>query len=196
MSEGPSTLTDRSDFKPEAGTTALSDSDRQLLDKLLSATSWFPKRFKLWLREQWMIDPPDIPISQVFGFPLTTPVSNEVQTSEGTASNSFADLATVGPQLTGLPSGTFLFFFGCTSWNSSGGGDAVMGLKINSTEASDTESTHSSVNVTPGPSVSRVLQKTLTVADNTVTARYHRSGGVGTATFEQRWLIAMRVANL
>ena len=126
------------------------------------------------------------------GFSRFTPnPADRIATSETTTSSSYANLATAGPTLTGLPSGRYVVMFGFTGGQAAGT-TAFMGVEVNAVAASDDEAAKASV---AGPlSVMTCVSKTLTAGSNSITAKYKQTGG-GTGTFAGRWLVAFRYSN-
>ena len=142
---------------------------------------------RTWLEQ----NPPAITIQSIVGYSQTTPQSaTDVVPNETTTSLTFTDLATAGPTLTNLPDGNYLFIWGAAMTQSSSAG--YMGLKINSTEATDNESAvNGAASIIPG---ARALVKRLSNGgNNTVTCRYRVDGGTG--GWQRRWLHAIRVSN-
>ena len=143
---------------------------------------------RTWLEQ----NPPSIPVTQILGFTqFTVQQATPIITSETTTSATFTDLATVGPSITGLPDGKYVILFG-SALSASAGANAIMGIKINSTEATTADPTVQT-NGTALTSAATAMVKTLSNGgNNTLTARYESSG---TGTFAIRWLIAIRYAN-
>jgi hypothetical protein len=167
---------------------------QQLLAALADPLFNIPKAFETWVVDRVAVAGLNIPIGQIVGFMQAAPqVADTVATGESTPSTSFTDLATVGPELTGLPDGQYLFLYGCRASNNSAGSLAEMAIKVNATEAAATDAAASSTQVSM--SVMRAAAKTLSNdGNNTVTARY-QANAAGTATFRERWLIALKIAN-
>jgi hypothetical protein len=166
---------------------------REELRAYLQDPLGFPEEFKGWLPE-WITQAGiDIPIGQVIGFTqFTAQAAPTIATAESTTSTSFVDLTTPGPTLTGLPDGVYLILFGAAASISAPGDIALMGVKVNATEAADADTTRTSVD--QAESATRAIVKTLDGGgNNTLLARY-RSGG-GTAAFRNRWLVAIRISN-
>lgn len=171
----------------------LTDQEMQLLEKLLGNWRLIPDKFKADMVDYLSVNPPAIPFSQVIGATQFAPYSAaDVTTGETTTSTSFTDLATVGPTLTGLSDGSYLFFFGAAMIQSDHTLSQCMALKVNSTEAVIAESAiNNSEQYVTG---SRVVLKTLAGGgNNTVTCRYRVDGGTGTWSY--RWMHALRVSN-
>jgi hypothetical protein len=133
-----------------------------------------------------------LPIGEIAGFldVFTPQAATRIPTAQTTTSTSFTDLGTVGPQLSDIPDGQYLIGFGAAMKNDTN--RSLMGVKLNTTEAADTDCVWSEV--TASVSTATFLLKTLTnTGSNTITARYRVTGGTG--TFENRWLVALRVGN-
>jgi hypothetical protein len=61
-----------------------------------------PKEFETTMLDRVNLNPPLLPVTQILGFSQFTAQAAEVLASQTTTSTTYADLATVGPQLTGL----------------------------------------------------------------------------------------------
>lgn len=194
-----SNLSPESDSKlqlqPSAKDVALSDYERSLFQRGLAAPlQTIPKEFESWLIDRIAVLQPLIPIGQVVGFSqYTAQTGPRVDTQETTTSTSYDDLATVGPQLTGLPDGQYLFMFGC-AMSEPGGAITYMGLKFNATEAQDSEAASWDNETGEWAFPTGVVTTTLAGGGtNTVTARYKTAGGTG--SFAKRWLVGLKFAN-
>jgi hypothetical protein len=144
---------------------------------------------KTWLEQ----NPPTIPISQIVGFNQFTAKGDQITTEETTASNTFVDLATVGPSLTGLADGSYVVLFGA-SLQAVGGNIFKMGVSINGATADDN---HVAENTsTTNTSVAHGFLTTLSNGgNNSLVAKYRMSAGASAGHARQRWLIALRYAN-
>lgn len=120
--------------------------------------------------------------------------SKRVSTSQGTATLSFTDLATVGPSVTVTTGAKALVFIGAEMQNSSTG-DAAMSWEVS---GASTFAAVNTWNISVGGITAAnpcqfggVHMKTdLTPGSNTFTAKY-RAGTTGTATFANRVIIVM-----
>lgn len=134
-----------------------------------------------------------IPASQIPGFSQYLAQFNQVSTEQTTTSTSFTDIGTTGPSLSGLPDGQYLLIWGATLKTSTTAQAALMGLQVNATGASAAEAvTSKAADYTSG-----VYGTTKTLSNggnNSLTAKYE-IGGAGTASFLNRWLLALRFAN-
>lgn len=177
------------DFQPTAREIALRE---WLLRDVLTTPAY--KDFAGWVNGRILVDGSEIPISQISGFSgFTAQAATPVITSEGTTSTTFTNLATTGPELTGLADGQYVFIFGCSSVNS-GAATAQMSLSYNGAAPSGSDSADNSVNVFSG--TARAVTKTLSNGgNNTVTCKYMSSSGASTATFYNRWLVGIKFAN-
>lgn len=147
---------------------------------------------QLWLGQ----NPPTIPISQVIGFSQFQAQSNIVITDENTASNTFIDLTTVGPQLTGLRKGGYIFIFGalCIPNDATANMSAVMCLSVNNAapdEAGDLIVNMEKLGVDPGRSGTMAVTQTLTSDSNSVKVQYRVLEAVN-VRFYRRWLVALK----
>ena len=166
------------------------DTARPLIDNIFGVSAEFLGELKTWLEQ----NPPAIPVTQIVGFSqFTIQSATSVNTSETTTSGTYTDLATVGPQLTGIPDGTYVFFFGCTLETSSTTFSAYCGLELNSSSpTSELQIISNSAVFVPGVRVS--VGSLSNGGNNTVTAKYRTDGGA-TGTFSNRYLHALRVSN-
>ena len=109
---------------------------------------------------------------------------------------SYTDLATVGPQLTGLPDGQYLLVFGFTA-AASGGAAAP---SINGASPTDSQAASyqpgGGIVIADAISTMRLLPVTLKNDGNSIVTLKYRFDGSNTATFLYRWLAALRYANL
>ena len=186
---------DRLEITNERG-AALTDFDYRVAACLLKLTNslQLPKDTLGYLVEYLSLNQPVIPVSQLSGFSSFNAQSARVETEESTASGTYTDLATVGPQLTALPDGEYVVMYGCYGQNS-GTSTARISLKVNSTEAIDAEAAVALVGATNVVSIMSAAIKTLSNnGNNTLTCRYR--AGSGTSTFGTRWLIAFKYAEL
>ena len=112
--------------------------------------------------------------------------------------SSYAYLATVGPELTGLSRGTYLVQYRCQASVTESLAQAYMSVSINGATAIDADSvTFLTSGLTFTNNLTRALVLDLTDNENTLTCKYKRIGdGTTVATFFSSWLIALRVANL
>lgn len=131
-------------------------------------------------------------------FAMTTANSDRIDTVQTTTSNTYTNLATVGPTVTIL-TGTAVEVTVCayiassTTSNTGYMGFAVSGAT--SRAAADVDSCQLSSGVAGiGATVSRTFKITgLTAGNNTFTAKYRRDGGSGTWTFSLRSLTVRRL---
>ena len=144
-------------------------------------------QLRLWLEQ----NPPAVPITSVLGFSQFTAQANVVETEQSTTSTSFTDLTTTGPSLANLPAGSYVVMWGAIMVSSTTDG-CLMGIQVGGTGASTSEVAR--VDGTNRVSATRFALKTLTAASTTITAKY-RVASAGTATFGQRFLVALRYAN-
>ena len=165
---------------------------QQLIAALSDPLFNLPKVFLTYMADYIATSGLSIPIGQVLGFSqFTVQQATPIITSETTTSATFDDLATVGPEITGLADGQYVILFGA-ALSASAGDNAIMGIKINATEATTADPTVQT-NATTLTSGATAMVKTLSNnGNNTLTARYESTG---TGTFAVRWLIALKFAN-
>ena len=161
-----------------------------IIQNIFGVSSDFLGQLRTWLEQ----NPPSIPVTQILGFTqFAVQLATSVETTETTVSDTYADLATVGPTLTGLSDGKYLVLFGCSAKGSIAGSGGLMGIATDTAVASDNEQAGNTY--TDFVSVVRATTKTLSNGNNTITAKYRRNNATGTASFAHRWLIALRYAN-
>lgn len=157
----------------------LTESQREDLDKMLGNPILFPKEFKNWMMDFVAVNIPLIPFSHLFGSHVNIARSgNFVPTSESTASPTYTDLATVGPQLQHLADGTYLIAWGVTSRQRAS-------ISVNGATPSDDDSLWATEMNPPGTRMKIVSMKNNN--DNSVKIQY-KSG-----TFQDRWLTVIRI---
>ena len=125
------------------------------------------------------------------GFPASS--TAVVATYQGTTSNTFVDLATVGPSVTITTGTKALVIISCYLSNATSGGGANMAFAVSgaTTIAADAEL---SQNINPGgayvippiQTAQAFIMTTLTAGSNVFTAKYSRESGTGTANFSRR----------
>lgn len=180
----------------------LSAEERKALQRSLSFPEDLPPKFKSYLIDFIAVNLPQIPISQIVGIStLETRILgaisaqlNKTSASESTASTSYTNLTTVGPTLT-VRDGIYAVFHGSSMQSHAVGfpaRTAYMTMEINGSNQGDGEAaTVSSDSMVTGFTINL---ETLTLATNTITAKYKVSGGDG-ATFASRFLFALRIGN-
>jgi hypothetical protein len=119
-----------------------------------------------------------------------------VAATESTASGSFVNLSTVGPTMSGLSNGRWLFFWGFNLEAVTGTPIGVMGLDVNGggADANHVARANGQVNGDFIPAMYGQLLSILGSDSNTVTAKYAAISG--TPTFRHRWLAGIRVGNV
>jgi hypothetical protein len=156
----------------------------------------WPDSFKTGLISWIEANPPVLPIGQIFGFAafVATPAVVATGSAETTTSAFPVNLATTGPQLLDLPDGKYIVRFGAKLHTSVAGTNAVMGVSINGAAATGTDvAVNGNVN-----DVSAVYEfiTSLTAGSNTLLTKYGTDGGAATVTYNNRFLIAEKYANL
>lgn len=111
---------------------------------------------------------------------------------------SYGNLATVGPQLTDLPDGIYFLLYGAIMEAVASGSPTPsphrLSVQVNGTAASDTDSTWHR-NGTETPTVMGALKTLANGGNNTITLKY-RCIDASNGTWQQRFLIALRVGSL
>jgi hypothetical protein len=182
---------------PKLGTASpvdlqLTDRERVQFEKFYRNVLDVPGEFLTWLKDRLILDGFELPIGQIQGFAGFVFRGAEVVTNETTASTSYVDLSTVGPELTGLEDGSYAAFFGATV---NGGFTDVgsVGLSINGAAPSNASASAS----TPATvSVTRIKLVSLSAdGNNSLKVQYSTSSGTN-VSFAQRFLVAVKYANL
>lgn len=173
------------------------EKTRGLIQRIFGSPNAIPASFWAYAKSMQEADQPMIPFSSVFGAPLVRPHdAPRINTAEATTSVAYTNLATVGPELSGLPDGVYVIWFGAGAKTTNAAALAFTGLQVNGTgPADDSESVESPAvgGFFPG---STVVVKTLqTGGNNSLRLRYRIQTAPETATFNKRFLIALRAAN-
>ncbi len=155
------------------------EETRQQIGELLSHPLHFPDEFKRWLGDFVSVNIPMIPFSHIFGAKVNLARSGDyIAASETKATSGYGDLPTVGPQITNLADGKYLFAFGIKSRQKAS-------LSYNGSAPSDEESITANES---NPNGGRLLIKMLSNNNkNTVCVKYING------TFQDRWLVAIRL---
>lgn len=117
------------------------------------------------------------------------PLYAAVETQETTSSATYAALATAGPSITLPLAGDFDVSIGMSGWSNSIGALAYMSYDIGATGAVDADSVRhqeDTAGTTSPVHVMRTRRKTGLTAV-VLTSKY-KTGGVGTASIEARWI--------
>lgn len=174
----------------------LVDTIVQTVLGMLNDPTSLPQNFKGWIPKYIEVNPPLLPISQIAGFSqFTAQPADFVAATETTTSTTYGDLATVGPVLSGLPDGQYLFYYGCASkvGTVDSGQEADMSISVNASTPADMDAVITEIqNYGMGMIV---VAKTLAAGgNNTVQAKYKSVDG-SEVGFARRWMIGLRFAN-
>lgn len=136
-----------------------------------------------------------LPISQVVGFTQFTAQYENVSNSEAITSSTYSDIATVGPEITNLPSGSYLLIYGAyLEGQPSSNTVAYCSPSVNGSTPSDSQAAIQQALYQV--SVSAASLATLSNDTNSVKLQYRRStSGPYNPTATYRWLVALRYAN-
>lgn len=163
---------------------------QQLLAALADPLFNVPKAFETWVVDRVAVAGLNIGIGQIVGFnQFTLQGAPQIGGDETTSSVTYTNLATVGPELDGIPAGQYAFFFGAVL---TGSATSWMSLKVNTTEANDDDAILCGGSALPVPCMT-VVTKTLTDPNNTVLCRYKVDAG--TCHYTKRFLYGLRFAN-
>lgn len=165
------------------------DDVRTVLQDLLN----LPPDFMNYTVQYAAVNPLSIPISQVTGFMQFTANISQVGSEEGTTSQTFTDLATVGPELEALADGQYAILFGA-SMQAPTSQDFLMGLSING-DAVDADHV-CETEVMSNLSLAHGLLTTLDSGSNSIVTKYRITGGSSPGDARYRWLLALKYADL
>lgn len=170
----------------------VSGAPNTILTSIYQCSPEFLSQLKLWIEQAGIA----IPVNQLVGFSGFQAQQAAVNTSEGTTSLTYTDLATVGPSLTGLRPGSYVFLYGAQATGGASADTQWMALNIDGTAPSDSEAYIAAINgqIDQG---AMVVTKTLANTNQngaTVKAQYRVSGGANTQFWNRRWLVALKYA--
>lgn len=129
-----------------------------------------------------------IPVSQLTGFSQFTVNSATVVTLESTTSLTYTDLATPGPTLSGLAAGHYVILVGAVARDAGGNGAFIAPSTGADAEGGETQSTGFS-------SIIGVSVHSFSSSSSSVSAKYRTNGGTS-CSFLNRWILALKYANL
>jgi len=136
-------------------------------------------------------------IDQVPGYQAQTPYqAPPIAAEETTTSNTYTNLTTPGPLLTGLPDGKYTITWGASAKISSATTRARMSVSLNGGAVDNTLQAYTS-NTGGMTGISFSTSQTLQgqSGGNSIRCMYAQgSSGSATATFGSRWLIAIRIS--
>lgn len=193
----------------------LTPDERDVVKRLLAFPEEFPPEFGTWLvdylgtvgiTQQYQVQGLPLLNSQVqdalqqVNDQLVVVNAGYVATQETCSSDSFVDLATVGPTVTGLADGVYLVLFGAAVVVPSGTNFGTMTVYANSDTPGETNAFVVGGDVASGSagafviSSSRAVSMSLSNNDNnTISTKYHKGGS--SAQFGNRWLTALRLSS-
>lgn len=156
---------------------------------------YVPKVFETWMTDRVAVAGLDVPIGQIVGFNLFVPqIAPDIATEESTTSTTYVSLTTTGPELSGLPNGSYLLLYSAEARSSNTDGASAISPQVNSTAPSDGDSAAATGSSEIG--MVGFTTKTLTAGNNTITLKYRAAGSnPGTSSFKFRRLIALRYTN-
>ncbi len=186
-----------------AGLETYSQDDLKTLDAILRSPDG-EKELMSWIKDWTAARAAVTQGSQIIGVPQLVFVEAPMVASPGsTTSGTFVDLTNIGPTLSGITDGNYIFFWGCTV-QATGAGDVVGQMSILPSWAGESDSQVASCSAplntmnnacysrafgTQGPAVVDPTG----VGNNSARARYRRQSGAGTAVFTNAWMCAVRV---
>lgn len=175
----------------------LSSEERKALQRSLSFPEDLPPKFKSWLIDFIAVNIPQIPISQIVGFSQFTATPSFIAPNEATMSQTYVDLATLGPQISGLADGKYLFLLAAQVVKGVVNDGGMASLSCNGSTPVDADSLILSDTsaVAQNTTVSRAVQKTLAGGGNNVVTMKYRTINASSISFANRSLIALRYGN-
>lgn len=167
----------------------ITEFDRKVWRALSKGGQWLPKEHKSYMVDYLALNQPPIHVSQLLGFSQYNANYAQVVTQENTTSATYTNLATTGPELTGIGDGQYLVGFGANAFQT-GLQFAYASVSANGAAPSDDDKIQ--FTQTFSASASRFLLVTLTAGSNSLRVQYRTDNS---GTFSDRWLVAVRVAN-
>jgi hypothetical protein len=165
--------------------------------EVLSDPMNLPSSFWDYMVRKWLQSSPVLPISQIFGFTQFTAQSAAVATSEATGSTTYADLATVGPTISGLADGHYVLLATSLISNSTGSVGSFASPSLNGSTPLDSDAAIVVTSAAGVPQVTAIGASIQTLSsgnNNTIKMQYRV--GAGSGTFTYRKLIALKYGNL
>ncbi len=174
---------------PEQTVREFSPADQQLLKKILSRPLLLPPEFKSWLYKFASGDAAPH-FQEILGVRQRRwRIADQCVLPELCSSTSYVDLATLGPQLTGLENGSYMVMFGY--WTE--GGTAVTRFASSFYNGLGTGGSQEAEVNRDGQAMQVHLVDLQKDNNNSILVRYRTSGGTG--NFGKRWLHAVQVAS-
>lgn len=177
----------------------LTEEDRDRITSYLSNPMLFPQEFKTWLTDWLSVNIPDIPVSQIMGYQGTLANSQVLNVAEEGAGldRTWQDLATVGPEITGLADGNYFAIFGAYvyRYNAAGGTQGQVGPSVNNADPT-VYASGGSVTDTRWTFRWRAAPISVKGLDNNNSVRlkyWWDNGGGSTAGFDNRYLTILRI---
>jgi hypothetical protein len=136
-------------------------------------------------------------LNDSFDFVNRVPDLDFVDTSQTTASTSYVDLATVGPTVTVTTGTSALVVFGCQYTDTGNlSNDGFMSIAVSGATTIAASDTWAAFGSQALPNLSTIVMgyvfTGLTPGSNVFTAKFKKSGGTSTATFQKRWLLVIK----
>lgn len=160
------------------------------LTRLSDVSQGFLSELKLWLEQVGLA----IPVNQLTGFSQFTAQQAKVDADESTSSAAFTDLATVGPMLSNLPAGKYLFIFGALCGTNAAASTDAFGLSFNgvAVQSGDLVDVPTSTDLEWGVYSTLHTFTDANAVNNTAKMQYATSAGP--SDFRERWLIGLKYA--
>lgn len=166
--------------------------------EVLSDPMNLPPSFWNYSVQRWLADAPVFPISQVFGFIQSQASVSAVAASVSRSSSTFATLSG-GPSLSNLADGHYLVLWGAAAAGNAGVSNAEMAVGVNGV-TNVAGGDHTQIAFTSsGTSTSITSGDTFTLSNknsNTLDGIYLSSDNSFSCSWQNRWLIALKTANL
>lgn len=167
----------------------LSPEEVAFQQRMMRNVQSFPQEFWTAVLQKVALDGEPVPQSQIQGLArLSVTPAASIATTEATSTTTYTDLATSGPELTGLRDGLYILMYGAGTDASSN--TLYMSPSINGSTPTDGNAVISTISSTLTTSRVITLQND---NNNTVLMKYRVSGGTG--DWGNRWLTAIRYGN-
>lgn len=173
-------------YGPDSPGDELSQYELDLMRRMFKATLRHPKEFKAWLLDYTSMNI-EVPVAQLIGFSqfLANPATT-ITASESTSSESYTNLTTTGPTVTGLSDGRYIVSYGGYITGDAGS----MSVMKNATEASDNDRI-----LGTGIGARSIDVSLAGGGNNSLTVRYKTNAPASTTTFANRWMMVLRYGN-
>lgn len=166
---------------------------KQYAPEFLSDPWNFPDEMKSYLLGYVAQNIPQIPFSQIVGFPHFRARMDEITTAESTTSSDYVDLTTEGPEIAGLSNGQYVVQFGAYAETTS---NVSLRVSISINGSVPTFAHSAELDGPGGASISQQVAVTLDGGNSNSIKLQYKTVTAGLAgTFGRRWLTVFRSGN-